>query len=165
MDYTLDIIIPKEEIKNVKLKEKLIQWGGQVYSCDPPQYVTDSNIVFEQIRDISYFSKIIGKEVADDAIVLHLKSEMLSAMEYAANKGEAILEENVLFDFLGRLFQLSQFCILLVREDENIKERYQIVAQEEIKARLSDSLRWSDPKDVLLIKKQEAELASGGGTL
>ena len=43
----------------------------------------------------------------------------------------------------------------MVREDENIKESYIISTKEEISIRLSDSLRWSNPKDVLLFKKRE----------
>ena len=43
----------------------------------------------------------------------------------------------------------------MVREDENIKESYIISTKEEINIRLSDSLRWSNPKDVLLFKKRE----------
>lgn len=41
----------------------------------------------------------------------------------------------------------------MAREDEKVKERYGITSQEEISVRLSESFRWSDPKDVLLFKK------------
>lgn len=155
MDYILDIIIPKKEVGTVKLNEKLIEWGDGVYSCDPPQYISDSDIVFEQIEDVQYFSKITGKELTNDTIVLHLKSDILFDLEYAVNNHELILEENVLLNFLNKLIELSQFYILMVREDENVKECYGISTKEEIGIRLSDSLRWSNPKDVLLFKKKE----------
>ena len=45
----------------------------------------------------------------------------------------------------------------MVREDENVKEYYNISTKEELSLRLSDSLRWSNPKDVLLFKKKKIE--------
>ena len=152
MDYVLDIINPKKEIEIVKLNEKLISWRGSVFSLDPPQYVTDSNIIFEQIEDKQYFSKIIGEDIVDDAVVLNLKSDILFDLEYAVNNNKATLEKNVLLIFLNKLFELSKFHIILVREDEKIKERYGITMKEEIGIRLSESLEWSNPKDVLLFK-------------
>lgn len=155
MDYFLDIIIPKKEIETVKLNEKLLEWGEGVYSCSPPQYISDSDIVFEQIEDVQYLNKIIGEELTNDTIVLHLKSDILYDLEYAVNNPESVLEENVLLIFLNKLIELSQFYILMAREDEKVKEYYKISTKEEISIRLSDSLRWSNPKDVLLFKKRE----------
>lgn len=158
MDYILDIIIPKKEVEIVKLNEKMIEWGEKVYSCNPPQYETDSNIIFEQVEDVQYFSKIIGEELTNDAIILNLKDDILFDLEYAINNDESLLEKNRLFILLNNLFNLSEFHILLVREDEEVKERYSIVTKEEISVRLSDSLNWSNPKDVLLFKKRECDL-------
>ncbi|MDE5907126.1 MAG: hypothetical protein K2H52_00010 [Lachnospiraceae bacterium] len=155
MDYVLDIIIPKKEVETVKLNEKLIEWGGNTYSCEPPQYVTDTDIIFEQIENVQYFNKIIG-ELKNDTIVLHLKRDILFDLEYAINNDESTLKENKLLSFLEELINLSEFYILMVREDENVKERYRISTKEEISIRLSDSLRWSNPKDVLLFKKRES---------
>lgn len=155
MDYFLDIIIPKKEMETVKLNEKLFEWGEVVCSCNPPQYISDSDIIFEQIEDVQYFNKIIGEELTDDTIVLHLKSDIFYDLEYAVNNFELKLEENLLLKFLNKLIELSYFYILMVREDENIKESYIISTKEEISIRLSDSLRWSNPKDVLLFKKRE----------
>lgn len=156
MDYILDIIILKKEVEIVKLNEKLIEWGDSVYSCEPPQYISDSGIIFEQVEDVQYYNKIIGEELANDTIVLHLRSDILFDLEYAVNNDETILEENILLNFLNKLIKLSQFYILMVREDENVKERYRVSTKEEISIRLSDSLRWSNPKDVLLFKKKES---------
>ncbi|MBD5394299.1 MAG: hypothetical protein HDR71_08500 [Lachnospiraceae bacterium] len=153
MDYVLDIIIPKKEIESVELNEKMIEWGNYVYSFEPPQYITDSNIIFEQIENTQYFSKMVEEEFTDDIIVLGLKSEMLYDLEYAVNNDKPMLEQNVLLIFLHKLFKLSEFYILLVREDEKVKERYEVVTKEEMNIRLFESLKWSNPKDVLLFKK------------
>ena len=60
MDYVLDIIIPKKEIETVKLNEKLIEWGGNTYSCEPPKYLTYTYITFDIIENLHYFNNIIG---------------------------------------------------------------------------------------------------------
>ncbi len=87
--------------------------------------------------------------------MLHLKSDLLLDLECVVNNNESVLEENVLLNFLNKLIKLSQFYILMVREDENVKEYFKISTKEEIKIKLSDSLRWSNPKDVLLFKEKE----------
>ena len=153
MDYILNIIIPKKEVEVVKLNEKLVTWADSVYSCEPPQYFTDSNIIFEKINDMKFYNKILGEELTDDTIILNLKSDMLFDLEYAVNRDETALEKNELLTFLMGLYELSEFYILMVREDEKVKERYRITSQEEISVRLSECLRWSEPKDVLLFKK------------
>ena len=54
--------------------------------------------------------------------------------------------------FLKDLFELKEFYILLIREDERVKECYRIFTKEEIGDKLSDSLKWDNPKDILLFK-------------
>lgn len=153
MDYVLDIIIPRKEIKNIKIEERLVEWGNCVYSCTPPQYVTSSDIIFEQIEDIKYYSKIIGKRTENNVIILNLKSDILFELEYAVNNDNEVLEKNKLLNFLSELFKLSEFYILLVQEDEKVKEYYKVATKEEIVVRLLDALKWSNPKDILLFKK------------
>ena len=65
----------------MNLNEKLFEWGEGTYSCSPPQYVSDFDIIFEQIEDVQYFNKVIGKELTNDTIVLHLKSDILTDLE------------------------------------------------------------------------------------
>ena len=43
----------------------------------------------------------------------------------------------------------------MAQEDESVKEYYEISTKEEISIRLADSLRWPNPKDVILFKKRE----------
>ena len=121
MDYILNIIIPKKEVEVVKLNEKLVTWADSVYSCEPPQYFTDSNIIFEKINDMKFYNKILGEELTDDTIILNLKSDMLFDLEYAVNRDETALEKNELLTFLMELYELSEFYILIVREDEKVK--------------------------------------------
>ena len=132
----------------------------------PEEYRNDKNIIDIERKlgmrkvgrrgyDVIRNTFFVEEELTNDTIVLHLKSDILYDLEYAVNNPESVLEENVLLIFLNKLIELSQFYILMVREDEKVKEYYKISTKEEISIRLSDSLRWSNPKDVLLFKKRE----------
>lgn len=154
MDYVLDIAIPKKEIEAVKLNEKLMEWGDSAYSCSPPQYITNSNIIFEQIEDVKYFEEIVGKKISNEIVLLNLRSDVLFELEYAINSDNKELEKNELFLFLISFYKLSEFYILLIREDEKIKERHRIFDKEEISIKLFDTLKWSNPKDILLFKEK-----------
>ncbi|RKJ60386.1 hypothetical protein [Roseburia sp. 1XD42-69] len=154
MDYVLDIAIPKKEIEAVKLNEKLMEWGDSAYSCSPPQYITNSNIIFEQIEDVKYFEEIVGKKISNEIVLLNLRSDVLFELEYAINSDNKELWKNELFLFLISFYKLSEFYILLIREDEKIKERHRIFDKEEISIKLFDTLKWSNPKDILLFKEK-----------
>lgn len=153
MDYILNVIIPKKEIENIDLNEKLIEWEGHLYSCDPLRYITSSNIIFEQVENAQHFSTVIGKDLRDDTVILDLKSEILFDLEYSVNIDKARLKEDKLLAFLSGLFSLSRFFILLAREDEKVKQRYKVKKKEDISVRLYNSLKWSDPTDILLYKE------------
>lgn len=87
-----------------------------------------------------------------DVIALSLKSPILHDLEYDINSDLTKLMENTLLIFLKNLSKLSMFYILLLREDENIKEFHEIITDEEMCRVLRDSLKWSNPKDILLFK-------------
>jgi len=61
MDYLLDIVIPKAEIHNTSLKEQFASWGGETFSYDRPRYVTASNLFFEGVNDLEYYSRLLKK--------------------------------------------------------------------------------------------------------
>ncbi len=108
MDYVLDIAIPKKEIEAVKLNEKLMEWGDSAYSCSPPQYITNSNIIFEQIEDVKYFEEIVGKKISNEIVLLNLRSDVLFELEYAINSDNKELWKNELFLFLISFYTTLQ---------------------------------------------------------
>ena len=87
-------------------------------------------------------------------VLLNLRSDVLFELEYAINSDNKELEKNELFLFLISFYKLSEFYILLIREDEKIKEHHRIFDKEEISIKLFDTLKWSNPKDILLFKEK-----------
>ena len=130
---------------------KTREWDGNMYSSSPAIYVTDSNLEFVEVEDKTYFNRIIGQNFTDDSICLHLKSDHIKDFEFYVNK-HIYIEENELLVYLKNLYELSCFYILLVREDEKIKNRYKIVDADEIESILIDSIDWEKPNDILLYK-------------
>lgn len=151
MDYMLDIIIPRAELENIRMREVLREWGGTAYSSSPKLFVSDSNIEFVEITELAYYDRILHFLVNEDLIVLHLKSHILYDLELFANK-ERQDGENALLIFLKGLFRLSNFYILLIREDELIKKKFEISNEEELEIALLSSIKWDSPTDVLLYK-------------
>lgn len=153
MDFILDIIILKNEIKKIRLNERLIEWGGQSLSCEPLQYIAMENILFEQVSNSKYYNEIVEDILDDSAIILSLKSDLISDLEYEINNKNSV-SENELVIFLMSLFELSMFYVLLIREDEKPKEKFEIQEHKQIANKICESLNWENPKDVVLFKKE-----------
>ena len=152
MDYVLDIIIPRDELKEIRLSEVLREWGDEKFSLIPAMYITDSGIEFTEVTDLSYYNRIFKLKVDKELIALHLKSHILYEFEWFANNQSGKASENALLKFLISLFKLSKFYIILVREDESVKEKYEISDEEEIESVLLNCVNWSTPTDVLLYR-------------
>ena len=116
MDYMLDIIILKRELNKSGLSEILREWEGVKCSISPALYVTESDIEFIEISDMSYYSYIIGVDFMQDVIGMHLKSDVLYDFEYSANRKSDEVKDDKLLIFLKNLFKLSLFYILLIRD-------------------------------------------------
>lgn len=153
MDYCLDVIIRKSDIENTGLSEKVNEWNGEIISYTPAQYLTDSNILFEVIEDHSFYENRYGIGFSEEDIALCLKSDIIRDLEYGINTCPEIPADNTLLVFLKRLTKLTMFYVVLVRNDEDLKERHEIHSEEEMCKVLSDCMKWTDPKDVLLYKK------------
>lgn len=151
MDFTLDIIIAKNEIKKLNLNKKIAEWGGEIFSLDPPEYISDSNLVFEQFKDLSYYNKFLEEELDKDRyIAFILKGESLLDLEFLINREKEKLSNNKIFEFLEKVIKLDEFFIFLIREDEVVKKTYEISEKEKLANILCNSLNWSTPEDILI---------------
>ena len=154
MNFLLDIIIPKDEMKKVDLEEQLIEWGGEMFSQEPVKYIGRKKLVFEQLTSLKYHCKLLGDNLNEKKYcALVFKGEELSKLEFIINRREKDLESDLLYLFLKSLITLSSFYIFLVREDEDIKERYEIEKGKELRNVLCKSLSWITPKDIVILKK------------
>lgn len=154
MSFLLDIVIPKDEMNKVGLEEELIEWGGVKFSQEPPKYIVNKKLVFEELADLKYHCGLLGNNLnAKKFCALIFKGEELSELEFLVNCRTEDLRNNQLFVFLESLIALSSFYIFLLREDEDIKEQYVIEREEELMAVLCEGLSWDTTKDILIFKQ------------
>lgn len=153
MDFTLDIIIPKLEINKLDLTEYLIEWGGTLFSQEPPRYKSSSNLIFEQFVDLKYYSNLLGDELnVENYIALGLKGEHLLDLKFIVNTQMEKIKNNPLLIFLTELLRLNQFYIFLLRDDEGIGKKYEVDKKEELIEIICNSLKYSTAEDVLITK-------------
>ena len=152
MDYILGIFILKSEISKLGLHEVLREWGGSKYSENPELYSTDLGIEFRKIEDMSFYSRLSEIEFKPDVIGLYLISDILYDFEYYVNKKIPNEKAGELLELLKILSELSFVCMFLIREDEGVKEKYEIVTPEGIEDVLFKCLDWASPKDIMLYK-------------
>ena len=154
MNFLLDIVIPKDEMIKVGLEEQLIEWGGEKFSQEPPKYIGNKELIFEELTNLKYHCGLLGNDLDDKKYTAFIfKGKELSELEYLVNNQTEDLRNNPLFVFLERLITLSSFYIFLIREDEVIKERCAIKREEELEIVLCESLSWATTKDVLIYKQ------------
>ena len=155
MSFYLDIVVPKEELGKVDLEEQLIEWAGQKFSQDPVKYLGKKALIFEQLTSLKYHCKLTGDNLDEQKYcALIFKGEELSELEFLVNNPKSDLRSNLLFLFLEELISLSSFYIFLKREDEGIKEKYEINDEEDFRDVLCKSLSWNTPKDILIVKNR-----------
>lgn len=155
MSFYLDIVVPKEEMGKVDLEEQLIEWGGQKFSQDPVKYLGKKSLVFEQLTSLKYHCELIGDNLDEQKYcALIFKGAELSELEFLVNNPKSDLRSNLLFLFLEKFISLSSFYIFLMREDEGIKEKYEIKDEDEFRDVLCESLSWNTPKDILMVKNK-----------
>lgn len=152
MDYTLDIILPKQCIEQLGLKQVQHEWGGVMHPQD--KYVTSSYIEFYEVEDHEYYNRIVGFLDSDDFLYLYLKSDLLFELEFAVNRDGNQMNNNPLFGFLCKLADLPCFYLILAREDEPVSETIAINDADEMKQVLLECFNWSDPKDVMICKRE-----------
>lgn len=154
MRFLLDIVIPKDELEKVDLEEQLIEWGGVKFSQEPAKYVGKEVLVFEELANLKYHSDLLGEALDEEKYkALIFKGNEVSEVEFLANSRREELENNSLFAFLKSLITLSKFYLFLLREDEVIKEQYAIEGEEDFKDVLCRCLSWTEPKDIVIVKK------------
>ena len=135
------------------LTEDLIEWGGTVFSQEPPRYKSSSNLVFEQFVDLKYYSNLLGDELnVETYIALGLKGENLLDLKFIVNNQIEKIKDNPLLIFLTVLIRLNQFYIFLLRDDEGIGKKYEVNKKEKLIEIICNSLKYSTLEDVLITK-------------
>lgn len=152
MDYEFDLIIQKECISKLQLTEVLHEWGGVMYPSAPAEYALSCGIVFYEVEDTDFFKRLMGIDISDSFIILHLKNDLIFELDYTINRNPDKLNENNLLNFIKDLSNLPTFYLLLVRDDERISDVYEVNTKDDIIQALTKCFDWNNPRDVLIYK-------------
>lgn len=157
MLFYFDISIKTDNLKKAKIHEKMVEWGGELCSQDPPLYNYNGTLIFDEFPDNSYFKKYYGKYIGNDFDIdkyrtFRLLGEHLSEMGKLINNDSSDLINHELYKFLVNLSEIDYFAIFLIRDEEEIDERYKINTREELIDTFCNCLKWDTPKGALITK-------------
>lgn len=157
MLFYFDISIKESNLKKAKIQERLIEWGGELFSQDPPQYEYNETLIFDEFPDNTYFKKYYSRFIGNDFDIdnyrtFRLLGKHLSEIEKLINTNISDLENHELYKFLVNLSQIDDFAIFLIRDEEEIDDRYRIKTKDELIDIFCSCLKWDSPKGALITK-------------
>lgn len=155
MDYILDILVPKKDIDKLGIEEMFVEWGGEEFSQDPKKFKYQTTLFFQEHKNLKYYEKILKADLKlFEFVALTLRGDSLSNLEFMVNRNKNYrLEENELINFIYKLYKVIDiFCILLLLNEDQIDEQYNIVNDEEAIKIFTKSLKWESPKGIIISK-------------
>ncbi len=121
MDFLLDIVIPKDEIKKIDLEEQLVEWDGMLFSQEPARFIS-KNLVFEKLTNLKYYSDILGKNLDEQKYSAFIyKGNELSKLEFLANNFQGDFIRNSLLIFLKKLLDCQVFICFFYEKMKKLK--------------------------------------------
>lgn len=159
--FEIIIALKPENLEKANIPEKLVEWGRELFSYDPPRYVYNDRLVFDEFHDKSYFKRCYGSFIKDDVDMdayraFWLTGNDLWKMERQVNNQCADIVCNELYKFLSDLSKLDDFIIFLIRDEEEIDMKYQLNHSDELIPVFCSCLQWDAPKGALIIKQKSS---------
>ena len=155
MDFIFDIVVSKESIYELNIKEILVEWNGQIFSQDPRKFQFQSSLFFQECKNESYYKKILGKNLKEkDFLSFTLQGDSLRNLEFMVNRKDNLKKEDCeIIDLFYELYKkLDRFYILLLRDEECIDDIYHISDVEQAITIFLKSLSWISPKGIIISK-------------
>lgn len=154
--FYFDVSIKSEDLTKVKIKEMLVEWGGDLLSQEPPRYLYDNTLIFDEITENSYYKKYYGDVIGEDFDLDKYRTftlpGCLNDMESLINFKHSGIENTDLYKFLADLSELDDFAIFLIRDEEYVDVRYRVNTKDELIDLFCDCLKWDSPRGALITK-------------
>lgn len=155
--FELNISLKSKNLKKAKIQEKFVEWGGELFSQDPPQYTYNNSLIFGEFLDNSYFKEYYGRLIGNDFDIdkyrtFRLLGEDLLEMERLVNISSPAIINNEVHKFIVSLSEISDFVIFLIRDEEEIDIKYQLHSGDELINIICSCMCWDSPKGALIVK-------------
>ena len=153
MDFILDVIVLREQLKKMDINEVYFEWGGEKISQEPRKYEYNNLLKFEELTD-KYYDKIISDYNDEEYIILTLDSQILLKLYDEINQNKDV-KRNELILFLNKLFsEFNSFYVVLFRDEECIDEKYVISDKEEFTDLFCNALNKFTPRGIVVLKPE-----------
>ncbi len=157
MVFSLEIFLKEKDVRKVNILELLVEWGGEFLSQDPPKYVYNSTLTFEQFLDIEYYKKYHKKVIEndfdfDEYVAFRLLGGKMLELEKLINTCDEKLKTDVLICYLKEVSKLDTYGMILLREEECIDKRYRINSEKELIDTVCNCLKWDAPEGAFITK-------------
>lgn len=155
--FEFNISLKPENLIKAQIQEKLVEWGGEFYSQEPPLYDYNNSLIFDEFPDNNYFKKYYGKLIDKDFDIdkyrtFRLLGEHLSEIERAINLGNFDISNSEFYKFMINVGKLNDYAIFLIRDEEEVDVCYKLNINDELIKIFCNCLKWDSPKGALIIK-------------
>lgn len=157
MDYTLDVIISKQDLDFLNIPEIKVEWCGEVFSQDPKRYMFRGAVLLYENTNFTYYHKFVDDYFdGENYLALVLELRCLKELEHEVNhlRSEKMIIE--FSDFLNEIYKAEEpFCILLGIDDELLNKKILINDVNEARDLLFRCLDWKFPQSLLIVKSHK----------
>lgn len=155
--FYLNISLKSDDLKRAKIQEELVEWGGKLFSQEPPLYAYNNSLIFDEYPNNNYFKKYYGKWIGNDFDIdkyrtFRLLGDHLSKIEKLVNIDNSEISNTEIYKFVRDICDLSEFAIFLIRDEEEIDVSYKINTYDELTERFYGCFKWDAPKGAFIIK-------------
>ncbi|AYH07731.1 hypothetical protein [Pectobacterium parmentieri] len=158
MDVSFAILLPNNiDINVLNWKEVYIEWGEEKYSQDPQIYKWNDLVLFEFDKNIQSYERLLGKHVCLNSYSAYvLKGSEISDFEWCINKHIDTTNNPIHLLFNDFLSQIDYWAALTLVDCDKFDEVYSIDNNTDALSILKESLDWSNPKGIALIKNDKS---------
>ncbi len=156
MEISFELFLPKDvDLTMLEMKESYVTFGGEIYSQCPAIFEWNKTLSFSEHAEMAIYERLLGAYVPlADYCVYILKGNALSDLEWCVNN-ELDVENNDIFRFINTfLCKIERWAILTLIDCDQHDVTYQVDNEQQALVHMINSLRWNDPKGMLLIKNK-----------
>lgn len=152
MDFNLDIVLPASwNVNDLEIDEDFIQWGEEIYPCDPPVYHWRDKLRLEKnTLPLMVEQRLNHVMACSNYHVFTCKGSSLSELEWAVNHNNDVTTHPIVEFIDTVLIHWNGWCLILSLDDEKI-DRVEYVNNASIHSFiLLDGLKWTKPHGVII---------------
>ncbi|WP_410448157.1 hypothetical protein [Lonsdalea quercina] len=154
MEVLFEIFLPKSiNFNEFGWGEVYTEWGGEKFSQDPAVYKWNDSLLFQFNKDILSYENLLGGHVClNNYDAYTLKCDSISSLAYNVNKNFDVKDDSVFLFFSEFLKHITDWVVVTLIDWDQFDEMHKVNSEKDAFFFLKESLNWSNPKGIALIK-------------